>query len=127
MHYVFLLQIVFLHDLVNIYLLTLLHRFQFVLSPRPTPATLYLLKRVKWAANEEIAKLNQIEVCPKAMELTQSIAKRISSDGGGALIIDYGLNGVVSDSLQVSSIALDSLFLRLCLVYGKRSEERKNV
>lgn len=35
------------------------------------------------------------------MDLTQNIAKRISSDGGGALIIDYGLNGIVSDSLQV--------------------------
>ncbi|PNY17001.1 NADH dehydrogenase [Trifolium pratense] len=72
----------------------------FVLSPHPTPATLYLLKRAKWAATEEIAKLNQIEICPKAMDLTQTIVERISSDGGGALIIDYGLDGVVSDSLQ---------------------------
>ncbi|WCJ20821.1 hypothetical protein M5689_003026 [Euphorbia peplus] len=74
--------------------------FRFVLSPQPTPALLYLMKRCKWAGAEEIEKLNQIEVCPKAMDLTHSIAKRISSDGGGALIIDYGLNGVVSDSLQ---------------------------
>ena len=73
----------------------------FVLSPQPTPATLYLLKRCKWAAPEEIADLNQIEVSPQAMELTQTIVDRISSDGGGALIIDYGLNGVISDSLQV--------------------------
>lgn len=35
------------------------------------------------------------------MELTEEIAQRIESDGGGALIIDYGLNGIVSDSLQV--------------------------
>ncbi|XP_077247840.1 NADH dehydrogenase ubiquinone complex I, assembly factor-like protein (DUF185) isoform X2 [Tasmannia lanceolata] len=75
--------------------------FRFVLSPQPTPATLlYLRKRCKWASQEEIAKLDHIEVCPKAMELTHSIAKRITSDGGGALIIDYGLNGIVSDSLQ---------------------------
>ncbi|KAJ8750185.1 hypothetical protein K2173_014100 [Erythroxylum novogranatense] len=74
--------------------------FQFVLSPRPTPATLYLAKRCKWAATEEIEKLHQIEVCPRAMDLTHSIAERISSDGGGALIIDYGVNGLVSDSLQ---------------------------
>lgn len=40
------------------------------------------------------------------MELTQNIAKRISSDGGGALIIDYGQNGVVSDSLQVGALPL---------------------
>lgn len=76
-------------------------RFRFVLSPQPTPATLYLMKRCQWAATEELAKLDQIEVCPKSMELTQTIAKRISSDGGGALIIDYGLNAVISDSLQV--------------------------
>lgn len=75
-------------------------KFRFVLSPQPTPATLYLAKHCKWAATEEVAKLEQIEVCPKAMELTETIAERISSDGGGALIIDYGLNGVVSDSLQ---------------------------
>ncbi|KAL6960709.1 hypothetical protein U1Q18_038472 [Sarracenia purpurea var. burkii] len=74
--------------------------FHFVLSPRPTPATLFLMKRCKWGADEEIGKLDQIEVCPRAMELTETIAQRISSDGGGALIIDYGLNGVVSDSLQ---------------------------
>eukprot|EP00268_Persea_americana_P042701 TRINITY_DN4275_c0_g1_i10.p1 TRINITY_DN4275_c0_g1~~TRINITY_DN4275_c0_g1_i10.p1 ORF type:complete len:466 (+),score=92.42 TRINITY_DN4275_c0_g1_i10:85-1398(+) len=75
--------------------------FRFVLSPQPTPATLlYLKKRCKWASTEEIARLNHIEVCPKAMELTHAIAKRIGSDGGGGLIIDYGLNGIVSDSLQ---------------------------
>ncbi|KAJ6371401.1 hypothetical protein OIU77_001831 [Salix suchowensis] len=74
--------------------------FRFVLSPQPTPATLYLMRRCKWAAPEEIEKLGQIEVCPKAMDLTRTIADRISCDGGGALIIDYGLNGVVSDSLQ---------------------------
>ncbi|CDP17581.1 unnamed protein product [Coffea canephora] len=74
--------------------------FHFVLSPRPTPATLYLMKRCKWAETEEIAKLSQIEICPRAMDLTQTIAKRIGSDGGAALIIDYGVNGIVSDSLQ---------------------------
>lgn len=66
------------------------------------------MKRYKWSSSEEIANLNQIEICPKAMELTQTIAERISSDGGGALIIDYGLNGVVSDSLQVREIAIVS-------------------
>uniref|UniRef100_A0A2N9IDT4 Protein arginine methyltransferase NDUFAF7 n=1 Tax=Fagus sylvatica TaxID=28930 RepID=A0A2N9IDT4_FAGSY len=61
---------------------------------------------------KEIAKLDHIEVCPTAMELTQTIADRISSDGGGALIIDYGLNGVVSDSLQVySSLVFSPRFI----------------
>ncbi|KVH92732.1 protein arginine methyltransferase NDUFAF7, mitochondrial [Cynara cardunculus var. scolymus] len=75
-------------------------KFHVVLSPQPTPATLYLLKRCKWARTEELSKLEHVEVCPKAMDLTQNIAKRISTDGGGALIIDYGLDGIVSDSLQ---------------------------
>lgn len=77
-------------------------RFRFVLSPQPTPATLYLMKRCKWADAAELAKLDHVEICPKAMDLTQTIAERIGSDGGGALIIDYGLNGIVSDSLQVN-------------------------
>ncbi|KAK1432841.1 hypothetical protein QVD17_09743 [Tagetes erecta] len=75
-------------------------KFRVVLSPHPTPATLYLLKRCKWAQNEELTKLEHVEVCPKAIDLTQTIAKRISTDGGGALIIDYGLDSIVSDSLQ---------------------------
>ncbi|XP_057984087.1 uncharacterized protein LOC131168574 [Malania oleifera] len=74
--------------------------FHFVLSPHPTPATLYLVNRCKWATNEETAQFDQVEICPKAVDLTHSIARRISSDGGGALIIDYGQNGIVSDSLQ---------------------------
>ncbi|XP_038987206.1 protein arginine methyltransferase NDUFAF7, mitochondrial [Phoenix dactylifera] len=77
--------------------------FRFVLSPMPTPATLlYLRKRCQWASAEEVVKLDHIEVCPKAMELTHQIAKRISSDGGGALIIDYGKNGIISDSYRLA-------------------------
>lgn len=82
-----------------------------MLSPQPTPATLYLLKRCKWAQKEELSKLEHVEVCPKAMDLTQAIAKRISSDGGGALIIDYGLDGVVSDSLQVCHFSNSANFM----------------
>ncbi|KAF6161409.1 hypothetical protein GIB67_009288, partial [Kingdonia uniflora] len=74
--------------------------FRFVLSPQPTPATLYLMKRCKWAAKEELDKLDHIEICPKGMDLTHEIAKRIGCDGGGALIIDYGQNGIVTESLQ---------------------------
>ncbi|XP_051224746.1 uncharacterized protein [Lolium perenne] len=75
-------------------------RFRFVLSPQPTASLIFLSKRCQWASSEELEKVEQIEVCPKAMEITEQIADRISSDGGGALIIDYGKNGIVSDSLQ---------------------------
>uniref|UniRef100_A0A0E0C420 Protein arginine methyltransferase NDUFAF7 n=1 Tax=Oryza meridionalis TaxID=40149 RepID=A0A0E0C420_9ORYZ len=71
-----------------------IHQFQ------PTASLLFLSKRCGWASSEELEKVEHIEVCPKAMEITEQIADRISSDGGGALIIDYGKDGIVSDSLQ---------------------------
>ncbi|WZZ81199.1 hypothetical protein YC2023_101771 [Brassica napus] len=49
---------------------------------------------------EEKEKLEHVEISPKSMDLTQEIAKRIGSDGGGALIIDYGKDGIILDSLQ---------------------------
>lgn len=73
------------------------------------------MKRFQWAADEEIEKLNHIEICPTAMDLTLTIAKRISCDGGGALIIDYGLNGVISDSLQVCILTI-MLFLSFSFI-----------
>lgn len=60
------------------------------MSPHPTASLIYLAKRCGWASSEELEKIEHIEVCPKAMELTEQIADRISSDGGGALINDYG-------------------------------------
>ncbi|KAM0824510.1 hypothetical protein ACQ4PT_070158 [Festuca glaucescens] len=75
-------------------------RFRFVLSPQPTASLIFLSKHCQWASSEELEKVEQIEVCPKAMEITEQIADRISSDGGGAIIVDYGKNGIVSDSLQ---------------------------
>eukprot|EP00250_Pteridium_aquilinum_P005518 c15600_g1_i1 orf=468-1691(-) len=74
---------------------------RFVLSPNPTTASnLYLAKRFKWASLKEKESLNQAEVCPQAMKLTYEIAKRVGEDGGGALIIDYGEDNIISDSLQ---------------------------
>ncbi|KAI3697108.1 hypothetical protein L6452_29864 [Arctium lappa] len=74
----------------------------------PTPATLYLLKCCKWSRIGELSKLEHVEVCPKPMDLTQNIAKRISTDGGGALIIDYGMDGIVSDSLHMGIFCMPS-------------------
>ncbi|KAK8592916.1 hypothetical protein V6N13_043460 [Hibiscus sabdariffa] len=72
--------------------------FRFVLSPQPTPATLYLIKRCKWAVPEEVEKLNQIEVCPKAMDLTYTFAKRIGADGDEqAESLRTGYWGLVGD------------------------------
>ncbi|KAJ0079880.1 hypothetical protein Patl1_23563 [Pistacia atlantica] len=40
-------------------------RFHYVLSPQPTPATLFLVKRCKWVAAEEQEKLEHIEAIRK--------------------------------------------------------------
>nr|VDD28002.1 unnamed protein product [Brassica oleracea] len=64
-------------------------QFRFVLSPHPTPASLYLMKRCTWATPEEREKLEHVEISPKSMDLTQEMAKRIGSDGGGALIMAW--------------------------------------
>ncbi|KAJ7523311.1 hypothetical protein O6H91_18G046300 [Diphasiastrum complanatum] len=75
--------------------------FRFVLSPRPTSAcNMFLAKRLKWSSMEERQKYTDIEVCPGALKLAHDIAKRVGEDGGGALIIDYGEDGIISDSLQ---------------------------
>lgn len=86
-------------------------RFRFVLSPQPTPAALYLMKRCTWATPEEREKLEHVEISPKSMDLTKEMAKRIGTDGGGALIIDYGMDGIISDSLQVCGFKTFSLSL----------------
>lgn len=75
------------------------HHFRFVLAPKPTPASnLFLRKRLKWAGRLE--KNTQVEVCPGGLKIAADIAKRVGEDGGGALIIDYGENRLVQDSLQ---------------------------
>ena len=56
---------------------------------------------MKWATLEEKAKIEHVEVCPQAIKITADIAKRVGEDGGGALIVDYGDDSIVSDSLQV--------------------------
>eukprot|EP00899_Mesostigma_viride_P008900 jgi/Mesvir1/18010/Mv09343-RA.1 len=42
----------------------------------------------------------RMEVCPKGIALAQEIAARVGRHGGGALIIDYGSDEIVADSLQ---------------------------
>lgn len=56
---------------------------------------------MRWASLQEKAEIEHVEVCPQAMKVTAEIAKRVGEDGGGALIVDYGDDKLVSDSLQV--------------------------
>ncbi len=81
--------------------------FWFVLSPGPTASNLYLAKWMKWASLEEKAKIEHVEVCPSALKLTAEILQRVGEDGGGALVVDYGDNVMVSNSLQVSATSIE--------------------
>ncbi|CAI7740001.1 unnamed protein product, partial [Closterium sp. NIES-54] len=75
--------------------------FRFVLSPGPTAAsTLCLLPRMQWAPLEERAAAVHVEVCPIAVKIALQITERVARDGGAALIVDYGEDRLISDSLQ---------------------------
>lgn len=55
-----------------------------VISPTPTPASA-LLNVIRPSHNEDV-----VEVCPRGLTLARELAKRVCTDGGAALIIDYG-------------------------------------
>ncbi len=72
---------------------------------------------MKWASLEEKAKIEHVEVCPSALKLTAEIARRVGEDGGGALVVDYGEDVMVSDSLQVSATILWFPYLNFLLLF----------
>lgn len=44
--------------------------------------------------------INQMEVSLQSMAVAASIAQRVGSQGGAALVIDYGRDGIIDSSLQ---------------------------
>ncbi|KAL3533114.1 hypothetical protein ACH5RR_006635 [Cinchona calisaya] len=78
--------------------------FCFVLSPRHTRATLYLTKCCNWTETEDIAKLSYIEICPKAMDLTQTIAKRIENVTAHDSITQSQLLKALAVNFQVEAL-----------------------
>ena len=74
--------------------------FRMVLSPGPTPATKAILPaRLEGIPSGLRDEVQALEVCAQGMALVESLAKRVASDDGAALIIDYGRDGPYSDSL----------------------------
>ncbi|XP_041468955.1 protein arginine methyltransferase NDUFAF7, mitochondrial-like isoform X1 [Lytechinus variegatus] len=65
---------------------------RFVLSPAPTPASNSFIQ-----ASET---RDHVEVCPTAAVIVQEMAGRIYSDGGMALIVDYGHDGTKTDTFR---------------------------
>lgn len=73
---------------------------QLALAPGPTP-TLALLPPELDAGKLETAGIGVVaEIQPAAITLVRAIAERIGQSGGAALMIDYGYDGGVGDTLQ---------------------------
>lgn len=49
-----------------------------------------------------------VEVCAEGGVIVQKLASRVSSDGGAALIADYGHNGTKMDTFRVSFLLTNS-------------------
>lgn len=67
-------------------------RLRFVLALAPTLASSTLVQ-----AGERRA---HVEVCPEGGVMVQQLARRISEDGGAALIADYGHDGTKTDTFR---------------------------
>uniref|UniRef100_UPI00398ED4C6 protein arginine methyltransferase NDUFAF7, mitochondrial isoform X2 n=1 Tax=Pristiophorus japonicus TaxID=55135 RepID=UPI00398ED4C6 len=67
-------------------------KLRFVLAPSATLASKALIQR-----DDE---RDHVEICPEAGVIIQSLASRISEDGGAALIADYGHNGTKTDTFR---------------------------
>ncbi|XP_067901414.1 protein arginine methyltransferase NDUFAF7, mitochondrial isoform X2 [Heterodontus francisci] len=67
-------------------------KLRFVLAPHATLASKALIQR-----DDE---RDHLEICPEAGVIIQSLASRITEDGGAALIVDYGHNGTKTDTFR---------------------------
>ncbi|XP_004083986.1 protein arginine methyltransferase NDUFAF7, mitochondrial [Oryzias latipes] len=67
-------------------------QLRFVLAPSPTLASSVLVQAAE--------PRDHLEVCPEAGVIVQQLARRISENGGAALIADYGHDGTKTDTLR---------------------------
>lgn len=65
---------------------------------------------------------SHVEVCAEGGVLAQQLARRISRDGGAALIADYGHDGTKSDTFRVRPRPQVNSRPRLQMTSGRRSE-----
>uniref|UniRef100_UPI00398EE245 protein arginine methyltransferase NDUFAF7, mitochondrial isoform X3 n=1 Tax=Pristiophorus japonicus TaxID=55135 RepID=UPI00398EE245 len=68
-------------------------KLRFVLAPSATLASKALIQ-------QRDDERDHVEICPEAGVIIQSLASRISEDGGAALIADYGHNGTKTDTFR---------------------------
>lgn len=71
------------------------HHLRFVLSSGATPASAALLGR---AAEAKIG--DRVEVCPAGLAVAQDVARRVARTGGAALVVDYGEDRPMAQTMQ---------------------------
>lgn len=77
------------------------YNLRFVLSPGPTPASFTVLRRrLDMMPPGAAARIENIEVCPRALAMAEELANRASTTGGASLIIDYGEDHPSDSSLR---------------------------
>ena len=74
-------------------------KLRFVLAPGPTVASQALVPKG--------TSCTQIEVCPQAGAIIESMSEVIAKHGGCALIVDYGEEKSARHTLRVSELKLD--------------------
>jgi NADH dehydrogenase [ubiquinone] 1 alpha subcomplex assembly factor 7 len=73
------------------------YHFRYVLAPGSTPAVVTFMRR---ARNMNVAEGDSVEVCPAGVAVAHDIAKRVGQHKGAALLVDYGENRALAQSLQ---------------------------
>lgn len=92
-------------------------KLRFVLAPGPTVASHALVPKGN--------SCTQIEVCPQAGAIIESMTEVIAKHGGCALIVDYGAEKSTRHTLRVSKLKLEQKWgqLHLTLVKLLRLDE----
>lgn len=78
--------------------------FRYVLAPAPTRATIaFIDSNPKF--NSEAMKVvgNRVEISPDSQHIVKEVANRIRKDGGMGLVVDYGKDELIKDSLRVNN------------------------
>ncbi|KAF0853045.1 mitochondrial Complex I (CI) assembly protein NDUFAF7/MidA [Andalucia godoyi] len=76
------------------------YHFRRVVSQGATPAVVMLMRRARDLARKQAKEGDAVEVCPAGVSIAQDFAKRIGQHRGAALIIDYGEDHPLTDSLM---------------------------
>src|SRR5690242_2400810 len=75
------------------------YHFCFTLAPTQTNAVLTIMAHEKFR-NFKVG--DRVEVSPDAYAVTNQIARRIKTDGGSALLVDYGRDYTAGESPRVN-------------------------